>query len=219
MHEMNKVLELIRRLNYTYILAVPWLGWYGALMLDTAWFKWLFCGGWISLLCYQILAGGLQWAGHRRRAILSALALHLVTLGLMAVSQTRQSTPTIWAFFVETALIEQGAFLVATSLVFLFLNKPDKSMAVPGIIIILGATGATVWALWQTLWDHIPLMTHPAILSLAIAFVLNVISDFRIVWDLGKERTYIGDMLGVPAILIQILIWGLLPLAFFLSRG
>ena len=116
-------------------------------------------------------------------------------------------------------MIEQGAFLVGTSLVFVFLNKPDKSMAIPGIVVILRAPGATVRALWQTLRGHIPLMGHPGLLGIGAAFVLNVVSDFRVVWDLGKDRLIIADMLGVGAIVIQILIWGLLPLAFFLVRG
>jgi hypothetical protein len=216
---MSRVIDLVRRLNYTYTLTLPWLGWFAALMLDTAWFKWLFCSGWISLLCFQMLAGGLQWEGHRRRSILWSLLVHVATLGLLAMSQSQQASPNLWAFLVETALIEQGAFLVGTSLVFIFLNKPDKDMAIPGIIVILVCTGATVWGLWQTLWDHIPIWTPSAIVSICVAFLLNVISDFRIVWALGNDRLYIGDMLDVPAILIQILIWGLLPLAFFLIRG
>jgi len=62
-------------------------------------------------------------------------------------------------------------------------------------------------------------MGHPGLLGIGAAFVLNVVSDFRVVCDLGKDRLIIADMLGVGAIVIQILIWGLLPLAFFLVRG
>lgn len=87
---MDHVVAFIRRVDYAYVLAIPWPGWFAALMLDTAWFKWLFCAGWISMLCFQILAGGLQWEGSRRRSIIWSLVLHLLTLGLLGLSQMQQ---------------------------------------------------------------------------------------------------------------------------------
>lgn len=206
------------RLGQGYLFAIPWMGYLGVQALHSPWSRHLLVAGWISLLLFQLLAGGLQEEGRRRPVSPFPLATHGLTLALLGWSQTQRDAPSFWIFLVETSLVEQGAFIVAGALVMLFLSKPGKGDAVPGILVILAAAGVTAYGLARTWWLHLPEDHDWIVASVAVSFALNLAADFRLIWALGKEEITIGDQLDVPAILLQILAWGLVPVGFYFLR-
>tara|TARA_Y100001937_G_scaffold79768_1_gene108103 strand:- start:51155 stop:51832 length:678 start_codon:yes stop_codon:yes gene_type:complete len=100
-----------------YVAALPFLGAWSALELDSDYAQWIIFGGWLlaTMNIYIYVPVILQGMG--RNWVL--LALPLARILVLAFKQS-ESDGSLWAFFLDEALIETGSLMIGFALYFLF---------------------------------------------------------------------------------------------------
>lgn len=151
-----------------YVAALPFLGAWSALELESDYVSWILFGGWLLATMNIYIYVPIILQGMGRNWVL--LTLPLVRIAVLAFKQT-ESEGSLWAFFLDEALIETGSLMIGFAFYFLFGtgisgNTAWSEMGIPGVLLIvglfLGSVGGFVMASLEQQpsgrWDTIAYM-------------------------------------------------------------
>jgi hypothetical protein len=206
----STLLKVLGWTKYIYMLCIPWMG-YLAIAVTGAGPQGLFIGtGWLLVVIYQLFLLGAHkpGGGMTVREVLLALLSPVI----LAVGQFIRQDGSLWNFFIEDSLTELVAMNVGLVMMFarafrtaVTTEKRSIGPAVPGVLILIGFTGAVLYCLFKAWMELNPHRDELSAINLGVAFLTSVWSYFSAMkrgaaFNKEKEPN-IGLVIG------QIFIW------------
>lgn len=212
----------MQQARWWYAALLPWAGYLVLLILHPQPLAAVLTG-WILMLVWQVLVLGAIEAAEPIEKLRGRGLLWLLVPALLGASQSfEQGGLALANALLELLMIEFAAFMVALLIVFVRTPGTDKDMAWPGIIL-LGVFLVLFLRVPGELW----LRLNPAaelwrILLLAVVLLVQVVLDMRWVTQVAAGELVLAESFGSPRgplrIGLQILLWLLAPVVFWLLR-
>lgn len=216
-------LGVLAKIERAYLWLLPWAGYIALLSVASQTSKPAILTGWILLLVWQIFAvGSHQEHNDPAKRSIWRLAWMLAPAMLLATQSWDGSAIALANALIELTIVEVAALIFALVAVMVMQPGEGKDMAWPGIIIM----GIFVVA-FLTSFVRAWLVLNPdpewiRVGALLTAFVTQIVLDWRWLRPLAAGKLHIRDPMeskfGLPLILVQILLWLLMPVLFWLAR-
>ncbi|MCB1139582.1 MAG: hypothetical protein KDK23_12530 [Leptospiraceae bacterium] len=196
-----------------YVAALPFLGAWSALELDSQYVSWIIFGGWLLATMNIYIYVPIILQGMGRNWVL--LTLPLVRILVLAFKQS-ESEGSLWAFFLDEALIETGSLMIGFAIYFLFGTGISGSTAwsefgILGVLFFLGLFLGSVGGFIMASLEQQPRERWDALAYLGVALSLSVWQKIGFITAIKNGRA------NPDAVFTEnFLILALAPLAYIL---
>ncbi len=158
-----------------YVALLPFLGAWAAMELDSEYVSWIIFGGWLLATMNVYIYVPLVLSGFGRNWVL--MMVPVVRIAVLILKQG-VSDGSLWAFFLDEAMVETGSLMIGFALYFLFGtgisgNSAWKDLGIVAVLVFVGLFLGSAGGFLMASWDEQPAGRWDTLLYLGVALGMS----------------------------------------------